>query len=65
MGVEISYQQISPYYKRSPVSVFNHLATSGRYLLLSVTSSNLYIIIVNNPGVMGGLSTDNRKFPDI
>ena len=65
MDVEVSYQQASLYYKRSLVSIFNHLIMSGRCLLPSVAGSDLYIIAVDNPGVIEGLSTDNRGFPDI
>ena len=65
MGVEVFYQQASLYYKRSLVSVFDCLMMSGRDLLPLVAGFNLCVIVVDDSGVMGGLSTDNRGFLDI
>ena len=65
MGVEVSYQQASPYYKRSPVNVLDRSATSGRCPLPSVAGSDLCVVAVDDSSIMGGLSTDNRRFLDI
>lgn len=65
MGVEIFYQQASPYYKRFLVSVFDCLVTSRRCLLPLVAGSDLCVVAVDDPGIIKGLSTDNKRFPDI
>lgn len=65
MGIEVFYQQVSLYYKRSLINIFNHLAMSGRCFLPSIASSDLYIVAVDDSSIIESLSTDNKGFPDI